>query len=181
MFAPHGREQPLISGANRVFRFALLHRLTSLTKAHAQRRIDIGPDIPLARGGAAKGAEMTESVGRSAWHGIEVRHLAALQALAEEASFHGAARRLGYSQPAVSQQLAALERIVGSQLVNRPRVSQPLTLTEAGQRLLVYARSIQANLASAEAELGADSGKVLLRVGTYQTVAALLLPHVVRE
>jgi DNA-binding transcriptional LysR family regulator len=63
---------------------------------------------------------MTDSVGRSAWHGIEVRHLAALQALAEEASFHGAARRLGYSQPAVSQQLAALERIVGTQLVNRP-------------------------------------------------------------
>ena len=124
---------------------------------------------------------MTESVGRSAWHGIEVRHLAALQALAEEASFHGAARRLGYSQPAVSQQLAALERIVGTQLVNRPRVSQPLSLTEAGERLLVYARSVQANLASAEAELGAESGKVQLRIGTYQTVAALLLPHVVRE
>jgi len=124
---------------------------------------------------------MTESVGRSAWHGIEVRHLAALQALAEEASFHGAARRLGYSQPAVSQQLAALERIVGAQLVNRPRVSQPLSLTEAGERLLVYARSIQANLASAEAELGADNGKVQLRVGIYQTVAAHLLPHVVRE
>src|SRR5438874_7671246 len=84
----------------------------SLTKARGRRPIDIGPDIPWARGGAAKGAEMTESVGRSAWHGIEVRHLAALQALAEEASFHGAARRLGYSQPAVSQQLAALERIV---------------------------------------------------------------------
>jgi len=80
---------------------------------------------------------MTESVGRSAWHGIEVRHLAALQALAEEASFHGAARRLGYSQPAVSQQLAALERIVGTQLVNRPRVSQPLTLTDAGVSVTV--------------------------------------------
>ena len=124
---------------------------------------------------------MTESVGRSAWHGIEVRHLAALQALAEEASFHGAARRLGYSQPAVSQQLAALERIVGTQLVNRPRVSQPLTLTEAGQRLLVHARSIQASLSCAEAELGGDAGKVQLRIGTYQTVAAHLLPHVVRE
>ena len=124
---------------------------------------------------------MTDSVGRSAWHGIEVRHLAALQALAEEASFHGAARRLGYSQPAVSQQLAALERIVGTQLVNRPRVSQPLTLTEAGERLLVYARAVQASLASAEAELSGDAGKVLLRVGTYQTVAAHLLPHIVRE
>lgn len=124
---------------------------------------------------------MTESVGRSAWHGIEVRHLAALQALAEEASFHGAARRLGYSQPAVSQQLAALERIVGTQLVNRPRVSQPLTLTEAGRRLLVHARAVQASLATAEAELGAENGKVQIRIGTYQTVSSLLLPHVVRE
>jgi DNA-binding transcriptional LysR family regulator len=124
---------------------------------------------------------MTESVGRSAWHGIEVRHLAALQALAEESSFHGAARRLGYSQPAVSQQLAALERIVGMQLVNRPRVSQPLSLTEAGQRLLVHARAVQASLATAEAELCAGNGKVQIRIGTYQTVSSLLLPHVVRE
>src|SRR5437773_2773001 len=124
---------------------------------------------------------MTESVGRSAWHGIEVRHLAALQALAEEASFHGAARRLGYSQPAVSQQLAALERIVGTQLVNRPRVSQPLTLTEAGTRLLVHARAVQTSLATAESELSAGSGNVQIRIGTYQTVSSLLLPHVVRE
>src|SRR6266540_7551474 len=108
---------------------------------------------------------MTESVGRSAWHGIEVRHLAALQALAEEASFHGAARRLGYSQPAVSQQLAALERIVGTPLVNRPRVSQPLTLTEAGERLLVHAKAIQANFAMAEAELVAVADGGQLRVG----------------
>src|SRR5438105_1518989 len=123
---------------------------------------------------------MAEGVGRSAWHGIELRHLAALLALAEEASFHGAARRLGYSQPAVSQQLAALERIVGTQLVNRPRVSQPLTLTDAGERLLVHVRAVQASLAAAEAELGSD-GRVQLRIGTYQTVAAHLLPHVVRE
>jgi DNA-binding transcriptional LysR family regulator len=119
--------------------------------------------------------------GRSAWQGIEVRHLAALKALAEEASFHGAARRLGYSQPAVSQQLAALERRVGQKLVNRPRVSQPLTLTEAGQRLLVHARAIQATLADAEAELCGLANGGPLRVGTYQTVAAQLVPHVLRE
>lgn len=118
--------------------------------------------------------------GRSAWQGIEVRHLAALIALAEEASFHRAARRLGYSQPAVSQQLAALERIVGRQLVNRPRSSHPLTLTEAGERLLVYARAIQTNFTLAEAELGTTTGPQL-RVGTYQTIAAHLLPHVLRE
>src|SRR5262249_56661718 len=102
-----------------------LHRVAALSKALSWRPMDIGLDIPPARGGAAKGDDMTEGVGRSAWHGIEVRHLAALQALAEEASFHGAAGRVGYSQPAVSQQLAALERIVGPQLVNRPRVSPP--------------------------------------------------------
>src|SRR4051812_28672531 len=124
---------------------------------------------------------MTESVGRSAWHGIEVRHLAALQALAEEASFHGAARRLGYSQPAVSQQLAALERIVGVQLVNRPRVSQPLTLTEAGKRLLIHARAVQSSLATAEAELRAGADKVQIRIGTFQTVSSLLLPPLLRE
>lgn len=124
---------------------------------------------------------MTED-GRSAWQGIEVRHLAALKALAEETSFHGAARRLGYSQPAVSQQLAALERRVGKKLVNRPRVSHPLTLTEAGERLLVHARAIQASLAVAEAELGdLGNGRGQLRVGTYQTVAAQLVPHVLRE
>jgi DNA-binding transcriptional LysR family regulator len=118
---------------------------------------------------------------RRAWHGIEVRHLAALQALAEEASFQRAARRLGYSQPAVSQQLAALERIVGTSLVNRPRVSQPLTLTEAGERLLVHAKAIQANFAMAEAELVAVAEGGQLRVGAYQTIAAHLLPYVLRE
>lgn len=118
---------------------------------------------------------------RSAWQGIEVRHLAALQALAEEASFQRAARRLGYSQPAVSQQLATLERIVGAQLVNRPRVSHPLTLTEAGQRLLVHAKAIQANLAIAEAELVGVGEEAQLRIGAYQTIAAHLLPHVLRE
>jgi DNA-binding transcriptional LysR family regulator len=119
--------------------------------------------------------------GRSAWQGIEVRHLAALQALAEETSFRGAARRLGYSQPAVSQQLAALERIVGKKLVNRPRVSQPLTLTDAGQRVLTCARAIQASLAVAEADLVAAADGGPLRIGAYQTIAAHLLPHVFRE
>jgi DNA-binding transcriptional LysR family regulator len=118
---------------------------------------------------------------RSAWQGIEVRHLAALQALAEETSFQRAARRLGYSQPAVSQQLATLERIVGAQLVNRPRVSHPLTLTEAGRRLLVHAKAIQANLATAEAELVGIGESAKLRIGAYQTIAAHLLPHVLRE
>lgn len=126
------------------------------------------------------GVQMADGV-RSAWQGIEIRHLAALQALAEEASFNRAAQRLGYSQPAVSQQLSALERIVGRKLVNRPRVSHPLTLTDAGERLLVHAKAIQANLAIAESELGAGADGGRIRIGVYQTVAAHLMPHVLRE
>jgi len=62
-----------------------------------------------------------------------------------------------------------------------PASRKPLTLTEAGERLLVHARAIQASLATAEAELGAGADTTQLRVGVYQSVAAHLLPHVMRE
>src|ERR671933_1367039 len=98
---------------------------------------------------------------------IDLRHLAALQALAEEGSFQRAALRLGYTQSAVSQQLAALERSVNRTLVNRPRAGQGLTLTAAGQVLLKHAAAIDSTLAVARADLAAlDTGTTgLLRVG----------------
>jgi DNA-binding transcriptional LysR family regulator len=117
------------------------------------------------------------------WLGVELRHLAALQALAAEGSFGRAAVRLGYTQSAVSQQIATLERIVGEKLVERPGGPRPISLTEAGALLLRHAESIVARLQAAQADLQAlRSGEAgTLRVGTFQSVGARILPEVVRR
>src|SRR4030088_324722 len=89
------------------------------------------------------------------WLGVELRHLAALQALALEGSFGRAAIRLGYTQSAVSQQIAALERAVGERLVERPGGPKPVTLTEAGRLLVGHADAIVARLSAAQADMAA--------------------------
>ena len=65
--------------------------------------------------------------------GVELRHLLALQAIAEHGSFGRAAQALGYTQSAISQQIAALERAVGEKLIERPGGPRPVSLTEAGR------------------------------------------------
>jgi DNA-binding transcriptional LysR family regulator len=87
------------------------------------------------------------------WPGVELRHLAALEAVAQERSFRGAGVRLGYAQPAISQQIAALEVAVGTRLVERRRGRGGVTLTAAGELLLTHASEIGACLRSARAEL----------------------------
>src|SRR5436309_6453690 len=117
------------------------------------------------------------------WLGVELRHLAALEAVATEGSFGRAAEKLGYTQSAVSQQIATLERIVGERLVERPGGPRPVTLTEAGRILLGHAESIVARLQAAQADLAAlasgESGS--LHVGTFQSVGAKILPEVMRR
>src|SRR5207249_1601569 len=115
--------------------------------------------------------------------GVELRHLLALQAVAREGSFGRAAIALGYTQSAVSQQIAALERIVGEKLIERPGGPRPVSLTEAGELLLRHANAIVARMQAAAADLAAftEGAAGTLRVASYQSVSARILPTIVRR
>lgn len=117
------------------------------------------------------------------WLGLDLRHLIALKAIANEGSFGRAAARLGYTQSAISQQIATLERVVGLRLIDRPGGSRPISLTEAGRILLRHVEAIEARLLAAKADMEAleagDAGR--LRVGTFQSVGARVLPTLLRR
>ena len=117
------------------------------------------------------------------WLGLDLRHLIALKAIADEGSFGRAAERLGYTQSAISQQIATLERIVGLRVIERPGGPRPISLTEAGRILLRHAEAIQARLLAAKADMSAleagDAGR--LRVGTFQSVGAKIIPTLLRR
>jgi DNA-binding transcriptional LysR family regulator len=117
------------------------------------------------------------------WLGVELRHLAALQAVAETGSFRGAATRLGYTQSAISQQIATLERLVGMRLVERPGGPRPVSLTDAGRLVLRHADAIIARFKAAQADVSAlsEGGSGSLRVGTFQSAGARILPELVRR
>jgi DNA-binding transcriptional LysR family regulator len=117
------------------------------------------------------------------WLGIELRHLAALQAVSEEGSFRGAATRLGYTQSAISQQIATLERVVGAKLIERPGGPRAVFLTDAGQLVLRHAEAIMARLKAAEADVAAmmDGNAGTLRIGTFQSVGARIVPALLRR
>ena len=117
------------------------------------------------------------------WPGLELRHLAALAAIAEERSFRRAAARLGYTQSAISQQIAALERVAGAVLIDRPGGPRPVQLTPAGRLLLAHSEPVRARVAAARADLAAIAREetAMLQVGTYQSVGSKLLPRALRE
>jgi DNA-binding transcriptional LysR family regulator len=117
------------------------------------------------------------------WLGLELRHLIALKAIDEHGTFGRAATELGYTQSAISQQIATLERIVGQRLIDRPGGPRPVSLTEAGTLLLRHADAIAARLQAAQADLAAlDAGDAgPLRIGSYQSVGARVLPALLRE
>src|SRR6201985_2455699 len=77
-------------------------------------------------------------------HAVELRHLRAFVAVAEDLSFSRAAQRLFVPTPAPSRQLRGLERLVGCDLFRRSTQRGELTL--AGEALLARAQALLADL-----------------------------------
>ena len=112
---------------------------------------------------------------------LELRHLVALDAVAAEGTFGRAAERLGYTQSAVSQQIAALERIIGDKVFDRPGGPRPVVLTPLGEQVLEGGRDLLARVDALSLDLDLfRTGTVgQLSVGTFQSVSSTLLPRVV--
>jgi DNA-binding transcriptional LysR family regulator len=112
---------------------------------------------------------------------FDVKQLKVLRAVAEHGSFSAAADALSYTQPAISQQIAALEKRAGTTLVDRG--SRGVRLTDAGRTLVEHAEVVIARLAAAEAELeaiaGIRGGRV--RLSSFPTAGASILPPAVAE
>jgi DNA-binding transcriptional LysR family regulator len=98
-------------------------------------------------------------------------------------TFSGAASELGYTQSAVSQQIAGLERAVGARLFDRPGGPSRVRLTPLGEVLVGHARAIVARLHAAAADVAAVRAGELgsLRVGTMQSIGTKVLPRLLRR
>jgi DNA-binding transcriptional LysR family regulator len=111
---------------------------------------------------------------------LDLRRLALLREVVRHGSFSRAAQALYLTQPAVSRQIAKLEREAGVRLLERTPTG--LRLTDAGQVALDRAEAIAGHLAAAEAELEAITslGAGRLRLSAFPTVAATLVLEAVR-
>ena len=107
---------------------------------------------------------------------LDVRRLRVLHAVSGYGSVTAAAAALGYSAPAVSQQLAALEREVGMRLTER--AGRGLELTPAAQILVAHTDALLSRLDAAEADLAALRDQVAGRVAlaAFPSAAASLVP-----
>jgi DNA-binding transcriptional LysR family regulator len=103
-------------------------------------------------------------------HGFEV-----VRSVAELGSFTAAAQALGYTQSAISRQIAAMEAAAGTPLFERGvGGARP---TPAGRRVLAYGGGALEQVAALRASLATSSRPVpRLRVGAFPTAFATLVP-----
>ncbi len=110
---------------------------------------------------------------------LDVRRMKVLREVAARGSFSAAAESLSFTQSAISQQVAALERETGATLLERG--SRGVRLTDAGRALVCHADAILARLDDAEEELAALAGLRggRLRLASFQSAGATLVPRAV--
>lgn len=107
---------------------------------------------------------------------IELKHLRVLAAIERMGTISAAARELGYSQPAVSQQITLAERNLKTPLLHRTRSGA--TLTEAGHILARISTTILPQVSQALSEIDAIAGlrSGTVRIAAFPSAAAVLIP-----
>lgn len=108
---------------------------------------------------------------------LDLRGMRALREVGIRETLSAAAESLEYTQPAISQQIAALEREVGTRLLERG--TRPVKFTDAGKALVAHAEAVFSRLEEAEQELaeieGLRAGR--LRLASFPTAFATLVPR----
>jgi len=110
---------------------------------------------------------------------LDAKRLRVLREVARQGSFSAAAESLSYTQSAVSQQIAALEKETGATLVNRN--ARGIRMTDAGEALVRHADAILTRMCDAEAELeaiaGLRGGRV--RLASFTTAGSTFVPSAI--
>jgi DNA-binding transcriptional LysR family regulator len=106
---------------------------------------------------------------------LDVRRLHMLRELAERGTIAATAQALGYTPPAISQHLAALERQVGVALLERQ--GRRVALTPAARVLVGRTERVLAELEAAEADLAAGEVRGTVRLTAFPTAAATIVPR----
>jgi DNA-binding transcriptional LysR family regulator len=110
---------------------------------------------------------------------LDPRRLLTFREVARQGSFSRAAQALALSQPAVSQQIGALERELGATLLVRGRAGT--VVTPAGGLLLAHADALASRLELADAQMDelAAGERAALRVGAFPSALATIVPSAI--
>ncbi|MCT2591263.1 LysR family transcriptional regulator [Streptomyces sp. N2-109] len=108
---------------------------------------------------------------------FDSRHIRTFDEVVRAGSYSAAARELGYTQPAITQQMKALERAVGTPLFIR--VGRRMRLTEAGEALSRHAGVILGSIEAAQQQMSAITGlrSGQVRICAFPSAGATLVPE----
>src|SRR5919201_2201559 len=110
---------------------------------------------------------------------FDATRLNVFREVVQRGSLSAAAEALSFTQPAVSRQIAALEREAGAQLLER--TPRGIRLTEPGRVLLEHAEAILDRMATARAQVESVASLAAgrLRIGAFQTANATIVPRAI--